>query len=58
MLHLGFGSKRKQLVGNLSAKFDRAKVLEVLSKMDISHTVRGEDLSLPQWLGLANQLVK
>ena len=56
LLHLGFGQKRKQLVGNLSAKLDRNKVAHILSTLGIRPDVRAEDLSLTEWLKLAKEL--
>lgn len=53
ILHLGFKSKRKQLLGNLSQTYEREELLEVFSKLNLSSTIRGEDLSLDGWLALA-----
>jgi 16S rRNA (adenine1518-N6/adenine1519-N6)-dimethyltransferase len=56
LLHLGFASKRKQLLGNLSKKWGRDMLLEIFSTLEIREDVRGEDLGLHIWLQLASQL--
>lgn len=56
ILHLGFGSKRKQLVGNLSKQYDRTKALAALDKVGIPADVRAEDVPLEKWLELAKLL--
>lgn len=56
ILHLGFGSKRKQLVGNLSKKYDRVKALEALATVGVSADVRAEDVSIDKWLELSQLL--
>lgn len=53
LLHLGFSSKRKQLVGNLSKKYDRVKVQEALTEVELPVDVRAEDVSIEKWLLLA-----
>ncbi len=56
VLHEGFKSKRKQLFGNLSTLIEREKLLHIFSTLGISEKIRGEDLSLPEWLTLAKML--
>ena len=56
LLHLGFGSKRKQLASNLSAKFDKTQVIHMLSDLGLTATVRAEDISLSNWVELAMHL--
>lgn len=58
LLHRGLGSKRKQLVANLSQTFDRTTVLSALTSLSLSPTVRGEDLGLDDWINLATLLKK
>lgn len=53
ILHVAFGNKRKQLVANLSKRFDRAAVLDILEKLNLPPTVRAEDIPVSTW----NQLV-
>lgn len=56
LLHTGFGQKRKQLRSNLRAHFDETLLSEVFTKLDLILTVRAEDLSLENWLNLADAL--
>lgn len=57
ILHLGFGQKRKQLVGNLSDSYPRAEVEAILTKLELSRTVRAEDISVTKWVQLINLLL-
>jgi 16S rRNA (adenine1518-N6/adenine1519-N6)-dimethyltransferase len=52
ILHLGLGKKRKQLLANLTAKYERSLLEQTFNELGISTTVRGEDLSLDIWLAL------
>lgn len=56
LIHAGFASKRKQLLGNLAKYFSRDRLLAVFSAFDIPLDVRGEDVSLDMWLSLAEAL--
>lgn len=56
LLHLGFGKKRKQLIGNLAETYGREKVATVLASLTLSPTVRAEDIPLEGWLQIAKQL--
>jgi 16S rRNA (adenine1518-N6/adenine1519-N6)-dimethyltransferase len=56
LLHLGFGQKRKQLLGNLSAQFERTALEKAFRHCDLPLTVRAEDISLNEWLALATTL--
>lgn len=56
ILHLGFGSKRKQLVGNLSKRYDRSKAIKVITSIGVPVDVRAEDVPLDKWLQLAKLL--
>ena len=56
LLHLGFGQKRKQLLGNLSATFSRSQLNEVFEQLHLEKTVRAEDVPLPVWLTLTKAL--
>ncbi len=56
LLHLGFGQKRKQLQGNLSATYSKEVIISALSASNISQTARAEDVSLESWLLLAKKL--
>lgn len=57
ILHLGFGSKRKQLLGNLAKRYDRAVIADVLEALDLDLHVRAEDIGIDKWIMLANKLV-
>lgn len=56
MLHLGFGAKRKQLLGNLAQHIDRDLLINIFSTCTIPKDTRAEDLSLEEWLTLVYQL--
>ena len=56
LLHLGFGQKRKQLLGNLSAEFPRDLITQQFAKLNLEPTVRAEDIPINTWLELANKL--
>lgn len=56
LLHLGLGSKRKQLLGNLSQVHPREQVSASLASLGLSQTIRGEDVRLADWLALAKLL--
>ena len=58
LLHLGLGSKRKQLIANLSSAFPREAIASALSTLEVSPTVRGEDLTLAEWVSLAQAFKK
>lgn len=57
LLHLGFGQKRKQLLGNLAKTYDRAVLTHIFSTLDIPHDVRAEDVPLQKWLTLAREVL-
>ncbi len=56
VLHAGFASKRKQLLGNLSSLFSREILTHTFSTLDIPIDVRGEDVSIEKWLLLVTKL--
>lgn len=56
VLHLGFGSKRKQLAGNLSKKYNRPEVLKTLAALDLPADIRAEDVPMEKWLQLVSLL--
>ncbi|MDA8597086.1 16S rRNA (adenine(1518)-N(6)/adenine(1519)-N(6))-dimethyltransferase RsmA [Candidatus Pacebacteria bacterium] len=56
LLHLGFGQKRKQLLGNLANQYDRGILTHSFSTIGLNLTVRAEDMSLKTWLSLAELL--
>ena len=56
VLHCGFGSKRKQLLGNLTQMFPRKTLEHTFSTLNIPLSTRAEDLSLSIWLDLVRAL--
>lgn len=62
ILKVGLGSKRKQLLGNLSAGgggsavASRPRLEEIFTTLNIPLTARGEDLPLEAWLSLTKEL--
>jgi 16S rRNA (adenine1518-N6/adenine1519-N6)-dimethyltransferase len=56
LLHLGFGQKRKQLLGNLSAAYPRTQLEPLFHTLEIPLTVRAEDLSISQWFVLSSKI--
>lgn len=56
LLHLGFGQKRKQLLGNLSNRFTKEQLLHSFSTLNLDPTVRAEDLDITIWLKLCRAL--
>lgn len=58
LLHIGFGQKRKQLLGNLSKNYNRETLTHIFSTLSIPLSTRAEDLSLTLWLALTEALSK
>jgi len=58
LLHIGFGQKRKQLLGNLSKFYERGELTNIFSTACIPLSTRAEDLSIEIWLTLARALAK
>lgn len=56
LLHLGFGQKRKRLLGNLRRRFATAEITHTFSTIGLSETVRAEDIPIDMWLQLATHL--
>lgn len=56
LLHIGFGQKRKQLLGNLSKFYSREALTHTFSTLSIPLSTRAEDLSLEIWLTLSESL--
>jgi len=56
ILHLGFGQKRKQLLGNLSKQYSREILTHTFSTADIPIAARAEDIPLQKWLILVKEL--
>jgi 16S rRNA (adenine1518-N6/adenine1519-N6)-dimethyltransferase len=56
MIHAGFKSKRKQLLGNLSDTLPRDSLTHIFSTLGLPLDIRGEDLSLEMWLRLCHEI--
>jgi 16S rRNA (adenine1518-N6/adenine1519-N6)-dimethyltransferase len=56
LLHIGFGQKRKQLIGNLSKHYDRSSLTHTFSTLSLPVSIRAEDVPLEIWLKLATAL--
>lgn len=56
LVQLGFGAKRKMLRNNLKAVVDRDRLTQLLGELEIEPQARAEDLSVAQWVALANEL--
>ncbi len=56
LVKLGFASKRKMLRNNLKAVVERDRLSELLEKLKVNPQSRGEDLSVQEWVALANSL--
>ncbi len=56
LIHLGFGQKRKQLLGNLSKEFARQRLEEDFTSLNLPLTVRAEDVPLKTWLKLTEKI--
>lgn len=56
VLHLGFGQKRKQLAGNLSARFPKEVIHQAMSETQLDTTIRAEDVNRESWIRLTKAL--
>jgi 16S rRNA (adenine1518-N6/adenine1519-N6)-dimethyltransferase len=56
LLKLGFGQKRKQLLGNLSAQFPREELADMFTGLDIKADARAEDILVATWVKLAHRI--
>lgn len=56
LVKLGFGAKRKMLRNNLQSIVERDQLSHLLEQLEINPQVRAEDLSVQQWVTLANLL--
>lgn len=56
ILHVGFGSKRKQLLGNLTKLLNREDLERIFQTLGIQKNVRGEDLALEVWFDLTTAI--
>lgn len=56
LLHLGFGQKRKQLLGNLSQQYNRDALTALFTSLSLDTTIRAEDVPLTQWVDLTKTI--
>jgi 16S rRNA (adenine1518-N6/adenine1519-N6)-dimethyltransferase len=58
LIHYGFASKRKQLLGNLTGAMDREALTELFNTLSMPLTIRAEDVPLELWLKLTCKFQK
>ncbi|WP_017317784.1 16S rRNA (adenine(1518)-N(6)/adenine(1519)-N(6))-dimethyltransferase RsmA [Mastigocladopsis repens] len=56
LVKLGFGAKRKMLRNNLQSVVERDRLSQLLEKLEINPQARAEEISVSQWVTLANEL--
>jgi 16S rRNA (adenine1518-N6/adenine1519-N6)-dimethyltransferase len=56
LVKLGFGAKRKMLRNNLQSVIERDDLTKLLEELDVNPQVRAEELSVEQWVTLANKI--
>lgn len=56
LVKLGFGAKRKMLRNNLQSVVERDDLTQLLEELEINPQSRAEELSVRQWVALANNL--
>lgn len=56
IIHQGFKSKRKQLLGNLSETLPRETLTPIFSTLGLPLDIRGEDIPLNMWLSLCHEI--
>ncbi len=54
LLRLGFSNRRKMLYNNLNPVIERSQLSEILQSLGINPQARAEELSVAQWVELAN----
>jgi 16S rRNA (adenine1518-N6/adenine1519-N6)-dimethyltransferase len=57
VVKIGFASKRKYLLNNLAARFEKAKAADAMHHAQIAQKARAENVSLEQWKTLAMHLI-
>lgn len=58
LLKTAFKQPRKTLLNNLSSKFDKEKIREILAELNLSEKLRPSELSLQLWITLSKKLNK
>ena len=56
IIHAGFKSKRKQLLGNLSDTYSREELTHIFSTLGLPLDIRGENIPLDMWLRLCHEI--
>lgn len=56
LVKLGFSAKRKMLRNNLQSIIERDNLTKLLEKLSVNPQARAEELSVMQWVSLANEL--
>ncbi len=56
VVHAGFAAKRKFLSSNLAVVFDKEKISEAFTQLDINEKIRAEDMQWEKWGRLATKL--
>ncbi len=51
-----FTQRRKTLINNLSNKYDKNKVLQILKEINLNSTIRSEELTIEQFIYIADRL--
>ncbi len=54
ILRLGFANRRKMLRNNLTSLIEQDLFTQILAELSLNPQVRGEELSLQQWIDLSN----
>jgi 16S rRNA (adenine1518-N6/adenine1519-N6)-dimethyltransferase len=57
LVKLGFAAKRKMLRNNLKGIVDRDRLTQLLEQLEVNPQARAEDLSVAQWVALANEYI-
>ncbi len=58
LIHAGFAHKRKQLQANMRELAPQMQLHELFTSIELSPTVRAEDLSIEQWITLLRECTK
>lgn len=56
LVKMGFKSKRKKLISNLSALYEKEKLTSAFTKLSLNENTRAEDVQLSKWLELLEML--
>ena len=56
LVKVGFSAKRKMLRNNLQSLVERENLTQLLEKLSVNPQARAEELSVEQWVSLANEL--